>query len=67
MEAGFPRVGWGCSDIFMHTLARVIFFGFKILNSIFVLVFRKNVFGGYEDFLGVITNWTILSGHFYAF
>ena len=32
--------GWGFSDIFIHTLARAIFWGFKILNS--------NNFGGLQ-------------------
>ena len=35
-----PRGGY--SDIFIHTLARVIFWGFKFLNFNIFLDFQKN-------------------------
>ena len=46
----------GYSDIFLHTWARVIFVGFKILIFfIFLGGFQKNnYFGGYEDFVDIV-------------
>ena len=53
--------GGGYSDIFIHTLARVIFGGSKFLISIFCWVFRKiKRFWGMKIlciFLGVITKF----------
>ena len=45
--------GGGYSEIFIHTLAQVNFFGFKILNFNIFGVFQKNqYFWGYEYFVG---------------
>ena len=48
------------------------FLGLKIFNFIIYLGFQKNeYFLGYEDFVDIFLsssqNWTIFSGHFYAF
>ena len=64
--------GWGYSDIFIHTLARAIFWGFKILKFNFFGGFQKNkCLFGYEDFVDIFSgssqNWSIFSGNFYAF
>ena len=59
--------GRGYSDIFIHTQARVIFWGSKFSSSLFWGVFRKINFWGYEDFVDHHKNWTIFCGHFYVF
>ena len=68
--------GGGYSDIFIHMSAQTIFRGFKILNSIFLWVFRKiNIFGGMKKVLwifGIITKLDYFFffwrgwGHFYT-
>ena len=46
--------GGGYYDIFIHTKARVIFLGFKILNFIIFGGFQKNeYFLRYEDFVDI--------------
>ena len=62
----------GYSDIFIHTWARAIFGGFKILNFNIFGDFQKNEYSfRYEDFVDVFfgssQNWSIFRGNFYAF
>ena len=56
-----PGGGGGYSDIFIHTLAQAILWGFKILNFSMFWVFQKNeYFGGMKILLmiwGFITKF----------
>ena len=59
-------------DTLIFSYFRVIFWGFKILIFNMFRGFQKNgYFYGYEDFVDIFgvhhKNWTIFSGHFYAF
>ena len=72
MVSGVVRGGEGGTVKFSHIRRFGSFFGFKILNfKIFWGFSEKLIFFGYEDFvdnfLGSSHNWTIFSGHFYAF
>ena len=45
----------GSSDIYVHTLAPLIFLGFKVLGFNIFGGFRKmNIFLGYKDFMDII-------------
>ena len=70
-----PRWGGGGGTLIFSYILNTIsghIFGFQILKFYFFGVFQKNDnFFGYEDFvdifLGSSQNWTLFSGHSYAF